>query len=109
MTTTALRYKESIAEGLGGLEVRTCNLPAASTAQQVSVAPWSLRWADGTTTVTTWSGVVPDEYPYHLKAVAPGRCVQGWVVFTAPQQTRPALAVYEGQSTEGERAEWKLS
>jgi hypothetical protein len=109
MTTTALQYNGSIAETLGGLEVRTCNLPGASKAQQVSVASWSLQWADGTRTVNTWSGVVSDEYPYHLKAIDPGKCVQGWVVFSAPQKDKPALAVYGELSTQGEHAEWKLS
>ncbi|MFC4018958.1 hypothetical protein ACFOW4_13535 [Micromonospora sp. GCM10011542] len=118
MTTTVLRYKQPISddgpdlkkgEALGGLEVNTCNLASASQPEQVSVAPWSLEWSDGTTTKDVWSGVVSAEYPYNLKTLKPGRCVKGWIVFTVPVKGKPSVAVYEGQSNEGQPAEWKLS
>lgn len=119
MTTTVLRYKQPIGEAgdgalkkgeaLGGLEVNTCNLATASKPQQVSVAPWSLAWSDGTTTSTYWSGVVSAEYPYNPKTLKPGRCVKGWIVFTVPAKGKPSVAAYEGQANEGNPAEWKLS
>lgn len=115
MTTAVLQYKQPVGDGpgptkgevMGGVEVQTCVLTNADT-QQVSVAPWSLSWADGATTSQRWSGVVSAAYPYEPKTLTPGKCVKGWIVFSVPEARKPALAVYEGDANRGRPVEWKL-
>lgn len=74
----------------------------------MSVGAWSLEWADGTIAEDKWSGLITAEYPYEARTLNPGKCVKGWIVFTVPAKSRPAVAVYEGLGNKGHPAEWKL-
>lgn len=121
MTTTVLRYKQpagdpsgaigagvlKAGETYGAIEVKTCLLRGKP--EEVSVAPWSLEWADGTVAADKWFGVASPEYPYELRTLNPGKCVRGWISFTVPAKAKPGAAVYEGEANKGNPAEWKLS
>lgn len=86
-----------------GVDARVC-ITSLKDADVVPLSwmPWSLEFADDTTTEPTsgWSDDwfrVP-LYPADEKLVRPGGCVRGWVLFEVPKNQRPVRVVYSPDS-----------
>ncbi|MEV4510757.1 hypothetical protein AB0K00_17515 [Dactylosporangium sp. NPDC049525] len=69
--------------------------------------PWSLVYADGTTATpssVTYQQFDAPEYPITDRTIKVGRCIRGWVTFTAPAGKKATMVEY--QSRDGNVFDW---
>lgn len=79
--------------------VKVCALRVDIAPQGISISngPWTLVYADDTQIEASSVGYnqFPEpEYPFGEKAVAPGRCVRGWITYPVPGNKRPVAVEY---------------
>ena len=82
------------------MSVKVCNV--SGTDISVSQFPWSLAYADGTSTEVTGStgGDMPKpEFPMD-RAVKAGRCAAGLIAYPVPSGKRPERIVYAPDGTD---------
>ncbi|MFG3702369.1 hypothetical protein ACGF5C_31480 [Micromonospora sp. NPDC047620] len=115
VTATVYAYRHNVAKSAprpdeqpgfvwGAVDVKVCaNKDITVSSVGVSNGPWALVYADDTTigaSQTGYDAFPKPEYPWTEKALAPGRCVRGWITFPVPGKTRPAFVEY---APEGEQ------
>ncbi|MFI7609252.1 hypothetical protein ACIBTV_29645 [Micromonospora sp. NPDC049366] len=108
-TATVYAYRHNVAKGAprpeeqpgyvwASIDVKVCaSKTLAPPGITVSNSPWTLVYADDTQIEASSTGYIhfPEpEYPWGEKAVAPGRCVRGWITFPVPGKQRPVAVEY---------------
>ncbi|WP_162189874.1 hypothetical protein [Dactylosporangium aurantiacum] len=64
----------------------------------VNRSPWSLVYADGTVAApssVTYQQFDAPEYPITDRTLKVGRCIRGWITFTAPAGQRATMVEYQ--------------
>ncbi|MFI7608724.1 hypothetical protein ACIBTV_26750 [Micromonospora sp. NPDC049366] len=81
----------------GAAQVEVCATKDAPTGMTVSNDPWSLVYQDSShiePSSTGYQQFPEPEYPWGDKALAPGRCIKGWITFPVPGKQRPVYVEY---------------
>lgn len=99
---TAPRPDEQKGYEWGAVDVKVC-VNKHYTADDISVSnsPWVLVYADNTqieASSTGYDSFPEPKYPWGDKALAPGRCVRGWITFPVPTKKRPVAVEYAADS-----------
>ncbi|MEV5768315.1 hypothetical protein AB0L34_27585 [Micromonospora sp. NPDC052213] len=115
VTATVYAYRHNVAKSAprpeeqpgfvwAAVDVKVCaNKDITVSSVGVSNGPWTLVYADDTTigpSDTGYDSFPEPEYPWSEKALAPGRCVRGWITFPVPGTKRPVFVEY---APEGEQ------
>ncbi|MEU7972144.1 hypothetical protein AB0B48_08880 [Micromonospora sp. NPDC049089] len=99
---TAPRPDEQKGYEWGAVDVKVCvNKHYTADDITVSNSPWVLVYADDTqieASSTGYDSFPEPEYPWGDKALAPGRCVRGWITFPVPAKKRPVAVEYAADS-----------
>lgn len=78
----------------------------------VNRTPWSLVYADGTVanpSPVTYQQFDAPVYPVADRTLKPGRCVRGWVTFTAPAGQRATMVEYQSEVGRADVFDWAVS
>lgn len=78
----------------------------------VNRKPWSLIYADGTVATPssiTYQQFDTPEYPVAERTLKVGRCVRGWVTFTAPAGQRATMVEYQSAVSSEDVFDWAAS
>ncbi|MFG1659113.1 hypothetical protein ACGFIY_21530 [Micromonospora chersina] len=105
-TATVYAYRQPVAKSApkpddqpgyvwGAADVKVC----AGKSQGIIITngPWTLVYADDTQIEASSIGYnqFPEpSYPFGEKAIAPGRCLRGWITFPVPGKKRPVAVEY---------------
>ncbi|MCX4474801.1 hypothetical protein OOK41_31570 [Micromonospora sp. NBC_01655] len=115
VTATVYGYRHNVAKSAprpdeqpgyvwGAADVKVCaNKDISASSVGVSHGPWVLVFADDTVaepSSTGYESFPEPAYPWAEKALAPGRCVRGWITFPVPGKKRPAFVEYAPEGEE---------
>lgn len=89
------------------VDAQVCIKTVVGDAPTVSNTSWLLIYADGTSAEPSPLGLTQFDspgYPMGERSVPAGRCVRGWITFTAPKGKRATLVEY--QRGDGKVLDW---
>ncbi|MBM0255511.1 hypothetical protein [Micromonospora sp. 4G55] len=113
VVSTVFAYKQPVARSAprpdeqpnfewGAADIKVCvNKGYIENQIVVSNSSWALTYADDTqieASSTGYDSFPKPEYPWGEKALAPGRCVRGWITFPVPARKRPVFVEYAADS-----------